>query len=217
MAARAGGDIPVNAGPTAERVYETLKHAIMERAFRPGDRLDPAVLAERFNASTTPVREALDRLVGEDLVESRAGSGFHVPGLDEPGLKDMYAWSAELLMLAVREWPRAGSAPPLLVPAAGEPQAEQAVAWRIGLLFAAIARRSVNSEHACAVQRINARLHAARVVEPLLIADVDEELTILEGFCRGGDRRSLGRGIAAYHRRRIRLAAGIVRALYRAD
>ena len=52
----------MNAGPTAERVYDTLKRAMMERRFRPGDRLDPAMLAEDLNSSTTPVREALDRL-----------------------------------------------------------------------------------------------------------------------------------------------------------
>jgi DNA-binding GntR family transcriptional regulator len=207
----------VNAGPTAERVYETLKRAIMDRAFRPGDRLDPAVLADRFNASTTPVREALDRLVGEDLVESRSGSGFHVPALDEPALEDMYAWSAELLGLAVRGWPRTGSASSWRVEANQEPQAEQPLARRAEAIFAALARRSLNSEHARAVARISARLHAARMIEPLLIDDADDELGLLAAAARGDDRRSLMRGIAAYHRRRIRLSARIVRALYRAD
>jgi DNA-binding GntR family transcriptional regulator len=206
----------VNAGPTAERVYETLKRAITERAFRPGDRLDPAVLAERFNASTTPVREALDRLVGEELVDSRTGSGFHVPGFDEPGLKDLYAWSAEVLALAVRGWPRT-------VRSASESesghraQTEPAPARRAGSLFAAIAQRSLNPEHGRAVERTNARLHAARMVEPLLIDDVDGELDALAAALEAGDKKTLVRRIAAYHRRRIRLSAGIVRALYRAD
>ena len=35
----------MNSGPTAERVHEVLKRRIMGREFRPGDRLDPAVLA----------------------------------------------------------------------------------------------------------------------------------------------------------------------------
>jgi DNA-binding transcriptional MocR family regulator len=209
---------PVNAGPTAERVYDTLKRAMMERRFRPGDRLDPAMLAEDLNSSTTPVREALDRLVGEDLVESRTGSGFHVPAIDEPGLKDMYAWCADLLGLAVRGRPRTGNVHTSLISGSDAFDGEPSLARRVETLFAEIGRRSLNSEHGRALERINARLHAARLVEPLVIEDADDEFGALEAACRGaGDKLNLLRRITAYHRRRVRLSAGIVRALYRAD
>ena len=33
----------MNSGATAERVYDVLKRRIMDHAFKPGDRLDPAV------------------------------------------------------------------------------------------------------------------------------------------------------------------------------
>src|SRR5690606_19908960 len=96
----------MNSGATAERVHEVLKARIMGREFRPGDRLDPAVLAAPLSASVTPVRDALHLLTGEGLVETRTSGGFHVPALDEPALKDLYGWSAELLALAIRAWPR---------------------------------------------------------------------------------------------------------------
>jgi DNA-binding GntR family transcriptional regulator len=204
----------VNAGPTAERVYETLKRAIMERGFRPGERLDPAVLADKLSASTTPVREALDRLVGEGLVETRTGSGFHLPALDEPGLKDMYAWSSELLALALRGWVPEGEA------GASNPSEsrdeESSVAERTSRLFSVIAARSSNREHALAVARLNARIHAVRATEPLALAPDSDELDMIEAAVNADDRAALRRLLVGYHRRRIRAAAAVVRALYRA-
>lgn len=204
----------MNAGPTAERVYETLKRAIMERGFRPGERLDPAVLADKLNASTTPVREALDRLVGEGLVETRTGSGFHLPALDEPGLKDMYAWSSELLALALRSWTSEEGVAAIELSATADDQLS--LAERIGRLFSAIAARSSNREHARAVARLNARIHAVRAAEPLALAPDSDEFDTIEVAVNADDRAALRRLLAVYHRRRIRAAAAVVRALYRA-
>ncbi len=204
----------MNAGPTAERVHETLKRAIMDRAFRPGDRLDPAVLAEELASSTTPVREALNQLVGESLVETRSGSGFHLPALDEPGLRDMYAWSSELLALALRGWPHADLA--ARTPGSSEAGDEEVpLAERTARLFAAIADRSANGEHGRAVARLNARLHAVRTIEPLVIGDGASELHAFTAAFDADDRAALRRHSATYHRRRIRLAAAVLRALYR--
>jgi len=204
----------VNAGPTAERVYETLRRAIMERRYRPGERLDPGVVAEQLNTSTTPVREALDRLVGEELVETRTGSGFHLPALDEPALKDLYLWSAEVLALALRGWPRDAWFPGSNW-ASGESSSEP-IADRAARLFAAIATRSLNSEHGRAIDRLNARLHAVRTVEPLVLETSAAALEPIAAAARVGDKAALQRAIGGYHRQRIRAAAAIVRALYRA-
>ena len=202
----------MNAGPTAERVYDTLKRAIMERRFRPGDRLDPAMLAEDLNSSATPVREALDRLVGEDLVESRTGSEFFLPSLDEPALGDMYGWSEELLGLAVRAW----SAAPAVV-SSTTALAGASPAARTAELFSAVAARSANGEHRRAIKRLNARLSAVRTIEPLVIEDISRELDELEACLAAGDPRALRRASGRFHRRRVRAAAAIVRAVYRLD
>ncbi|WP_027997400.1 GntR family transcriptional regulator [Sinorhizobium arboris] len=49
-------------------VYETLRNEILALTLAPGQLLDENSLAERFDMSRSPVREALIRLAGEDLV-----------------------------------------------------------------------------------------------------------------------------------------------------
>lgn len=202
----------MNSGATAERVYAVLKQRLMNHEFHPGDRLDPAVLAEPLAASVTPVRDALHRLTGEDLVETRTSGGFHVPQLDEPALEDLYGWSGELVALALRGWPRGAEQ------AAGHPSAsiEGTIAERTAAVFLAVGRRSRNGEHARAIDRLNARLHAVRMVEPHVLEAVDGELADLTEAMNRSERKLLGRLSAAYHRRRGRAAAAIVRAVYRA-
>jgi len=202
----------MNSGPTAERVHETLRKRIMTRAYRPGDRLDPAVLAAPLASSVTPVRDALHLLTGEGLVETRTSGGFHIPALDEPALKDLYDWSAELLALAIHAWPRAGAPAPMPVVLADQP-----IADRASEIFLAVARRSANGEHPRAVDRLNARLHATRSVEPHVLDGVEEELAAIGLAAASGERDRLRRLSTAYHRRRRRAAAAIVRAVYRFD
>ncbi len=201
----------MNSGHTAERVFEVLKARILDREFRPGERLDPAHLASTLAASVTPVRDALHLLTGEGLVESRPGGGFHLPSLDEPALRDRYEWAVELLTLALRNRGHSIKLPCPLELANGS------IASRIADLFLLIARNSRNGEHWCAVERLNARLHAVRLVEPGVLADAREELAELEEAMRAGARDRIRRLLQIYHRRRVRAAAEIVRALYRAE
>lgn len=181
----------------------------MGSAFRPGERLDPAALAPSLAASVTPVRDALHILTGEGLVETWPGGGFHMPALDEPALCDMYDWSAELLMLAVRNSRHAAGATGVSGPDGGS------AAGRVSDLFMLIARRSPNSEHARAVESLNARMNAVRLAEPKVLAGTEEELSILADAVLRDERDRLRRLIPAYHRRRHSAAAAIVRALYR--
>jgi DNA-binding GntR family transcriptional regulator len=51
-----------------KNVYETLRNEILALTLAPGQLLDESTLAERFDMSRSPVREALIRLAGEDLV-----------------------------------------------------------------------------------------------------------------------------------------------------
>lgn len=199
----------MNAGATSVRVYEALRQRIMDHEFGPGVRLDPAALAEQLASSTTPVREALYELLGEKLVETRSGGGFFIPLLDEPALKDLYAWSGELIALSVRSWPK-GSAMLDLEQIRSEPPEQ-----RVGPLFHAISMQSRNREHALAVDGLNARLQAVRGVEAQVIGEMDAELSMMEGAASRADREALRKLSASYHRRRRRSAARIVRALYR--
>jgi DNA-binding GntR family transcriptional regulator len=53
-------------------VYDTLRKDILTLALAPGQLLDETSLAERFGLSRSPVREALIRLAGDDLVTTLA-------------------------------------------------------------------------------------------------------------------------------------------------
>jgi DNA-binding transcriptional regulator YhcF (GntR family) len=202
----------MNAGPTVERVHDALRQRIMSRDYRPGDRLDPAVLAAPLSSSVTPVRDALHLLTGEGLVETRTSGGFYIPALDEPALKDRYDWSAQLLVLAIRAWPGVTTA---IMPTAMEELSS--IADRTGAIFLAIASRSANGEHRRAIDRLNARLHAVRSVETHILDDIEAELAAIVSAAGLGERDRLRRLILVYHRRRRRAAAAIVRAVYRVE
>jgi len=202
----------MNAALTTERVYERLRTGIMQRAYLPGERLEPALLAQALLSSMTPVRDALHLLIGQGLVEPRSGGGFQLPSLDEPALRDMYGWSAQLLAAAMRGWPDPGGLP--ASPSWSEPGS---IADRASRCFLLIGRRSANGEHGRAIARLNARLHAVRTIEIHVIGELEEEMDALESACEAFDRDRLRRLIGAYHRRRDKAAAALVRAMYRTD
>lgn len=200
----------MNSGQTSERVYDALKQRILENAFRPGERLEPALLADILSSSPTPVREALNSLAGAGLLENRTGSGFHLALIDEPGLRDLYAWNSQVLTLAVKSWTARGDAPHGRGPIG---QGADAIRTR----FAQIARRSINAEHFVAVRGLSDRLHAARLVESQIVGDPASEIDAMTQAADGNDRRALQHLIAAFHRKRIGQAAAVVRALYRGN
>jgi DNA-binding transcriptional MocR family regulator len=200
----------VSAGPTSERVHQGLRELIMAKRYRPGARLEPAELTSLLLASTTPVREALNQLVGEGLVETRSGGGFHVPLVDEPGLKDLYAWSGEIIQLALR-------AIHLSKLAAIQLRSEDNVAAAATFLLQDIATASVNREHGSAMTRINARLFASRLGEQQIWDDAEKEIGALAELARRGDVPGLRQACSAYHRRRIRTTAKLLHHLYREE
>ena len=55
-------------GSGVQTIYESLKQSIVDLTLEPGAPLDEVTLAERFDMSRTPVREALVRLAAEGLV-----------------------------------------------------------------------------------------------------------------------------------------------------
>jgi DNA-binding GntR family transcriptional regulator len=198
----------VNSGQTADRVYEALKQRVCNRGFRPGARLDPAHLSSELVSSVTPVRDALNRLTGERLVETRASDGFHLPQIDAPMLQDLYDWSIETLALAMRRWPER-------IEVREHPPGASSAA-RARALFGEIGRLSANAEHGAAIASVSDRLNAARICEPLVFDDCPDELARIATALAADRRSELRTALATYHRRRRRIAADIVRALYRA-
>ncbi len=83
-------------------VLERIRHAILDGTWPAGERLAPFALAERFNTSTTVVREALTRLVGESLVEAKTNRGFFLPVLDPQEFRDLTELRCATETLALR-------------------------------------------------------------------------------------------------------------------
>lgn len=59
-------------------VYQMLRQGILDQTFRPGDRLELDELAQKLDVSVTPVKDAVNRLATEGLIEVRARSGTFV-------------------------------------------------------------------------------------------------------------------------------------------
>jgi DNA-binding GntR family transcriptional regulator len=199
----------VSPGAIFERVYLALKEQLGSGRYRTGEPLEPGSLSIELNASITPVRDALHRLVGERLVESPRGDGFRFPLMTEMGVRHLYRWNAILLNLAARS---ASAAPP---PADGLRRGEgEAIVTATERLFVEIAVRSGNPEHAAAVAHLNARLRPIRQLEHSFFPDQDSELRDLAASVAEGRSGTLRRTVGTYHRRRERLAAEIVARLH---
>jgi DNA-binding FadR family transcriptional regulator len=190
-------------GPTFERVYRALKEELTGGKFAPGEHLEPALIGEHLNASITPVRDALHRLVGERIVEAPRNNGFRVPAPSEAELRDLYGWNRDLLDLAVRRRLPGSVGAALHASRPNAMPAGPSTATAADL-FRRVARRSGNPEHEAAAENLNDRLAAIRIVERQLFADIEEEIAALRALLDDGDLAALRRGIAAYHRRRQR-------------
>ena len=69
-------------GYGAIHVFERLRDEILSLELRPGQLIDEASLAARFEVSRSPVREALVRLASEGLVETMPNKGTIVTPLN---------------------------------------------------------------------------------------------------------------------------------------
>lgn len=102
---------PIDRVSLRSRVYDILQRAIISGELEPGQRVRDQDIAERLGVSRTPVREALQRLEDEGLVETRRGSLTRVMPLDTPAARDAFPLVATLHAFATR------TATPRLTPA----------------------------------------------------------------------------------------------------
>ena len=79
-----------------DRIADELEQLILTGEFADGARLDETRLAARFGVSRTPVREALQKLGGESLVEHRPRRGVFVRTPGPVELIEMFEVMAEL-------------------------------------------------------------------------------------------------------------------------
>lgn len=75
--------------PLAERAYRELRRALVRGDYAPGARLRIDELARRYDVSSSPLREALNRLSGQGLVRVLENRGFRVAPLTAEGVSDL--------------------------------------------------------------------------------------------------------------------------------
>src|SRR5579864_6262690 len=80
----------------AEELRLALADEIINGSLAPGATLDETLLAQRFNVSRTPVREALRQLAASGLVETRPHRGAVVASLSHDRLNALFEAMAEL-------------------------------------------------------------------------------------------------------------------------
>jgi DNA-binding GntR family transcriptional regulator len=73
-----------------EQVEDALRLDIIEGVFKPGERLRASELSERYSVSATPLREAIQRLSAQSLIDIDPRLGASVAPISEDDLQDIY-------------------------------------------------------------------------------------------------------------------------------
>ena len=193
---------------TFERVYAAIKDQLRKGAFRPGERLEPAVFSDQLSASVTPIRDALHRLTGERLVETPRHEGFRVPLITETMLRNLYAWHLDLLLLATARRYRG--------PISAK-KGEEASTYsplnpldQRNVLLVRLVETGGNPEYLFAVRALIVRMEPYQRFEDELLDAVQVETEAISAAISSGDRTALRKSLMAYHRRRARLVPELI-------
>lgn len=81
----------VSRATLAVQLEAALRHDILRGLFEPGERLPTAEIAKRYGVSATPLREAMQRLAGDGLIELDPRAGARVSLISQEDLTDIYA------------------------------------------------------------------------------------------------------------------------------
>jgi DNA-binding GntR family transcriptional regulator len=87
----------------ASSVYERLRADLLTARLAPGRKLQLKFLMERYQTGQTPIREALNRLTSEGLVECQDQRGFSVAGISAAELAELTKTRCWVEDLALRQ------------------------------------------------------------------------------------------------------------------
>ena len=91
------------AATLTKSVYEQVRADILAGRMRPGEKIRAVTLRKRFNTATSPVREALNRLLSEGFVALEEQKGFRVAPVSREELKELVKTRCWIDGLAIRE------------------------------------------------------------------------------------------------------------------
>lgn len=94
---------PANSLPLAEVALRDLKRAIIRCDLEPGSRLKVDALSRSLGLSSSPIREALNRLAQDGIVSAEENRGFWVAPLSVDAFRDIIRMRTLLEGEAIRE------------------------------------------------------------------------------------------------------------------
>lgn len=92
----------------SEQAHDRIRRDILNGELFPGDKLPLEAISERYGIGVAPVREALNRLSSEGLVERKSQRGFFVAEISMTALEELVKTRIWLETLALRESIRNG-------------------------------------------------------------------------------------------------------------
>ena len=93
-----------------DQVYEKLRERIVQLKIPFGSKLNVSKLQEEYGVSSTPVREALNRLLNEGLIEFENNVGARVIDITEEDVREIQEIAFAYQMVAARNALRNGDA-----------------------------------------------------------------------------------------------------------
>ncbi|GGK03190.1 GntR family transcriptional regulator [Luteimonas terricola] len=189
-------------------LHKQVRRALQSGHYAPGQRIDPATLADQYHTSPTPVRFALYRLVGEGMLEDHARGGLHVPLPTEFAMRDLYEWMQRLLIMScdIGISPMAARKVVKLNFSSADDDLVK-LTWQ---LFNAIAAATAHRSLHRAVRQANDRLAPIRRAKTGLLEHNFEELAELNHLWQQRDMPALKSALRDYHERRQQLVPCIV-------
>lgn len=185
-----------------EPTYASIKQKLLDGAWPPGSRLESGRIADLVGVSMTPVRDSLNRLVGERLVDLQPGFGFHVPRLCTFDLRELLELNLVLVRPAMK---RMEHAEPTEIPSRSAD-----LALRSRAVFSYIAAAARNEALTDAIESLNDRLHPFRRIEAEVLRDAKQEVADLEAMLINSPSRQTAVAMRRYHQRRISAAPRLV-------
>ena len=97
-ASQAGSNVTL-----ATNLYDRMRADLLAGKLEPGRKLQIEFLCDQYQAGQTPVREALNRLTSDGLVERRSQGGFACSGISAADLREITRTRVWLEEVALRE------------------------------------------------------------------------------------------------------------------
>jgi DNA-binding GntR family transcriptional regulator len=185
-----------------EHAAQFVRDGIRQGRWQPGEALEATAIAAELGMSASPVREALARLRGERLLDTRHRNGYSIPLLQSHELESEYRFMS-LLAISLAGRPPVS---PTYRRSSTMPYGE-----RVDGLLTALARAVDMPVGASTLHRSTLRLFPYVRAEPLLVADAEPGLAEMERLLDLGDAAALMATLQAHFDRCIAVAPRLAR------